>query len=252
MKTSNYQHKTDIDETTGRFKCDCSGLMGYALRREFPEHYLALRGDLAPWKSRPLAATFYETFDRAGEKGDGLWMKIRRMKDAVPGDLIAWRKPNLERGRSTGHVCMILSVKIEPDGRFRVRVLDSTDKSRVNDTRTDGRTGLGSGEMWFEADHEGRPIAYTPRETSGRINSNPILIGRLLSGEKSEAVTDLADRDLIGLDTDEAASLARNRGLKWRIIARDDSVVPIGLSRRNPKRLNAVIEEGKVIRVRRD
>ena len=252
VKISSYEHRTDIDVPAGRFNCDCSGLLGYALRTSFPEAYLALQGDLAPWKSRPLAVTFYETFDRAGEEGDGLWKKIPHLADARPGDLLAWRKPQLEKGKTTGHVLMIAGLpKVESDGRIRVRVIDSTDKPHENDTRRDGGSGLGAGEMRFEVDETGQAVAFIRHKDSGRIDSNLILIGRLQSGKEAAATTIAVDRDLIELNEEAAAKLAKERGLDWRIIKRDGVVSPVSLSRPNPKRLNVVIEDGKVARIRR-
>ncbi|GEM_PF-6670658 len=81
--------------------------------------------------------------------------------------------------------------------------------------------------MWFEADKNGWPIAFTIRKNSKRIDINSILIGRLQSGKPVVAVTDTADQGLIGLD---------------------ERAPPLSLSL---KRLNIVIEEGKVKRIRR-
>ena len=252
VKSSKYTHRTDIDVPAGRFNCDCSGLLGYAMSTSFPEAFLALQGDLAPWKSRPLAATFHETIDRAGEDGDGLWKMIPRLVDARPCDLLAWRKPQLMRGKSTGHVLMIGGLpKVEAGGRIRVRVLDSSSRPHENDTRPDGATGFGAGEMWFEVNETGRAVAYIARKDSKRIDSNPIVIGRLQSGKEAAATVIAADRDLVGLNEDEAANLAKERGLDWRIIDRDGVVSPVSLSRPNPKRINVVIGQGKVKRIRR-
>jgi len=33
MKTSNYSHKTQVDESIGQFQYDCSGFLNYALAR---------------------------------------------------------------------------------------------------------------------------------------------------------------------------------------------------------------------------
>lgn len=252
MKSSKYQHRTDIDVPKGRLNCDCSGLLGYALSTSFPEAFLALKGDLAPWKSRPLAATFYETFDRVGVKGDGFWKKIPRLADARPGDLIAWRRPQLKKGKSTGHVCMVAGLPVvEADGRIRLRVVDSTDRPRTNDTRAAGQSGLGAGEMWFEVDDSGLPVAFVPGNGRKRNDTNPIAIGRLQSGEKPVATTEAVDRDLIGMKESEAALLAKKRGLTWRIIDRDGAISGVSMSRPNPKRLNVVIRDGKVRRIRR-
>jgi hypothetical protein len=251
-KESLYQHETDIDESAGRINCDCSGLIGHVLRHDFPEAYLAVRGNLAPWKTRPLAVTFYQTFQRAGLRGDGLWRKIPRLMDARPGDLMAWRKPEIIRGKSTGYIVMVAGIPVvDTDGRIHVRVVDSTTKPHANDNRLDGQTGIGAGEMWFEVEKGGLPIAYTSRKNSERVDTRPILIGRLEYNEAIIATSNPIDQDLIGLNEAAAAALARERGFKWRLIMRNGK--PIKVSRTQPVqgRLNAVIVKGKVVRLRR-
>ncbi len=252
IKVTSYQHSTDIDEGGGRFNCDCSGFIGYALRKTFPETYLATTGDLAPWKSRPLAATFFETFERVGEAGDGLWKMIPRLTDAQPGDILSWRKPVLEEGKTTGHVLLIASHPIiEADGRYRVRVFDSTSVLHEEDSRPQGTSGVGVGDMWFEVNETGMVKAFFVRKESKRVSSNPVLIGRILSGEDAEIITNSKDGALIGKSESVAEKAAIQNGFKWRVILRDNNAIPISLSRYNEKRLNAVVRNGKVIRIRR-
>ena len=180
MRDTQYQHKTDIDEEVGRYHCDCSGLLGYFLREYHPQAYRELKGELAPWRSRPLAATFYETFGRVGPDSDGPWQQVTSLLNARPGDLIAWRNPKLQKGKSTGHVMMVAGKPArEKDGRVRVRVIDSTSYPHGNDTRKGEMRGLGAGDLWFVIDDQGRPIAYHQREKSKAYRDRPIAIGRL-------------------------------------------------------------------------
>lgn len=252
MRSTEYQHKTDIDEETGRYHCDCSGLFGYFLRQDHPEAYLALTGDLAPWRSRPLAATFYETFDRVGEEGDGLWQQVPSLLDARPGDLIAWRRPELAKGKSTGHVMMLAGQpKRDRDGRVRIRVIDSTSYPHGNDTRDENNKGFGAGEMWFVIDQDGGPTAYHQREKSRAFDDRPITIGRLQSGKAIAEITHQEDQAFIGLPESKASKLAKERGLTWRVIMKDNEPVPLSLLRYNRDRLNAVLIKGKVVRARR-
>ncbi|MFK7788987.1 MAG: hypothetical protein AB8C95_05750 [Phycisphaeraceae bacterium] len=252
MKSTKYQHKTEIDEDTKRYRCDCSGLLGYFLRQDHPEAYLALTGELAPWRSRPLTVTYYETFNRVGEDGDGLWVQIPSLLDAKPGDILAWRYSLLKKGKSTGHSMMIASKPVrERDGRIRVRVIDSTTYPHGNDTRQGDATGLGAGDIWFVIDKQGRPVAYHHREKSDRKDSRLIAIGRLQIGKVIAEVSHDDDRVFIGLPELKAKRLAKKLELRWRVIHRNKQPVRLTLSRETEARINVVIVDGKVVRVRR-
>ena len=183
LKETGYKHSTRIDAVAGVFYCDCSGFLGYFLQKEFPEAFAALRGEEAPWRSRPLAVTFYETFFRAGgEKVPG-WSQVKTLALAKPGDFVAWRKARLEQGTTTGHVLIMASDPVrEEDGRYRVRVIDSTRRLHADDTRAAGSNGVGSGTMWFAVDESGKPTQYYVDSSPKPGDSTQILIGRLSGG----------------------------------------------------------------------
>ena len=52
MRTTHYQHKTEVDEASGTFFYDCSGLLDYALGRVLPTAASALPTSTS---ARPLA-----------------------------------------------------------------------------------------------------------------------------------------------------------------------------------------------------
>ena len=137
MDSTLYQARTEIDEKTGSYKCDCSGLVCYLLRSDFPVAYKQLDGIESPWRARPFSVTFYETFVRAGEEKLDGWSRVRKLMDARPGDVLAGRKRKIQKGVSTGHTMVIASKPMrEKDGRVRVRVIDSTRKIHAQDSRT--------------------------------------------------------------------------------------------------------------------
>ncbi|TWU07439.1 hypothetical protein [Stieleria varia] len=158
LTKTGYQHTTQIDEAKGQVNCDCSGLVGFVLRHTYPEAYVSLRGDEAPWRKHPLSVTYFETFmvDTEGE-------------------------------------CM----------------------------------GFLSGER--------------------EVISN-IAIGRIAQPEKPTSHAE--DVDFIGLKTEKASELAKERKLIWRIIRQDGISMPPGMAI-NVDRLNFVIQNNQVIRVLR-
>lgn len=180
MQSTQYQARTQIDESNNSYKCDCSGLVCYLLRDDFPVAYQQLEGVESPWRARPYSVTFYETFVRAGkEKVDG-WERVHKLMEALPGDVLAWRKEKITKGVSTGHTLVIASKpKKEGDGRVRVRVIDSTRKIHADDSRPEGSNGVGAGTMWFELDAEGAPVRFYVDGSGKRSQEMMIAIGRL-------------------------------------------------------------------------
>jgi len=249
--TTTYQHKTEIDEADGRVRCDCSGLIGYVLRHDFPEAYLALKAESAPWRSRPLAATYHDTFQQAKPANEQAWIPVLKIMDARPGDVLAWRKTTLKRGSTTGHVLMIAGLPVrEPDGRVRMRVLDSTSAPHANDTRAKGESGIGAGDMWFETDATGAATAFYVNATKPKSAIKQIRIGRLQDLDGKKAADHPDDKVFLGLGKKQAATLAVERKHTSRVIEEDGKVAPLTM-RIIESRLNFVVENGVVVRVRR-
>lgn len=242
LKETQYQATTEIDEANGSFRCDCSGLVGYVLRHDFPEAYLSLRGKEAPWRKRAVAVTFYETFVAVGENGDGSWRRVTNLLEAVPGDVIAWRKEKLEAGSTTGHVCTIASQpELIGEGQVRVRLIDSTRAPHEDDTRPDGTFGVGAGFKTFLVNADGECVGYQVKDHPVKAI---IAVGRIV---RPAAVTSHADdADFIGLSKGGAIELARTKGTSWRIVREDGTAKPINMQILED-RLNFVVEDGKIV-----
>jgi hypothetical protein len=179
LKDTSYQHVTDIDETTGEFHCDCSGLVSYVLRKELRAHY-----DAIPYPKplkHPRAVEFCKTFEAAPAipLPGQLWQRVARVADFRPGDVAAWRiDPPPVKG-NTGHVVLIDSTpKQVSTDTWEVVVIDSTSLIHKDDTRPEGTTGVGRGTMYFKTDDEGRPISRATRSADGRFIASPIGVGR--------------------------------------------------------------------------
>ena len=170
-----------------------------------------------------------------------------------PGDVLAWRKDNIVRGVSTGHTCVIAGYpNLEDDGRVRVRVIDSTRKRHANDTRPAGTNGVGAGDMWFVIDDAGKPIGFYVDDSHIRAKSTQVAIGRLSTPTSKPVSTGngTTDSAFLGLTESAAVALAEQHNLQWRTIIKDSAVQPVSMKLRDD-RVNFVIENGKVIRVRR-
>lgn len=251
MNETVYQHTTAIDERNGSIKCDCSGLVGYVLRQEFPEAYVSLRGQESPWRTRPLSVTYYETFMAAAANSNpvGAWQRVIRLMDVEPGDILAWRKKTIERGSTTGHTCMVASrPELQPDGTVRVRLIDSTRSPHANDTRPAGTTGFGAGLKSFLINDDGEPIGYLSGERRVKVS---IAVGRLKalrSIANDPRIAKTEDSSFVGMTAAAAEKLAEMRQLETRIIRQDGKPQAVKMRVIND-RLNFVIEDGRVIEV---
>jgi hypothetical protein len=179
LRTTTYQHVTDIDEATGEYNCDCSGLVSWLLRKELPAHYKAVSFP-AKYK-HPRAVEFRDAFAAApaDPKPGDLWQRVDRLPDARPGDIWAWRKDPLPETGVTGHIVLFDSVpKQVADGVYEVVVIDSTSRPHHDDTRKPDQTGVGRGTMYFKTDADGRPVAYAGRSPDGPFSRQPMSIGR--------------------------------------------------------------------------
>jgi hypothetical protein len=180
IKSTEYRHKTEIDETKGAYYCDCSGFVGYVLNRTVTND--GRKGPLANGKSRPLAMDYEKFFAAAPSKagGDGRWQRIERITDVRPGDVIAWRHEVPKPG-NTGHVVFVDQIAVvEKDGLVRVVVIDSTTLPSPDVTKDKGKTGIGRRTMWFKADKDGVPIAYVRGTRTSKAKAEAISIGRAL------------------------------------------------------------------------
>ncbi|MEA3434914.1 MAG: hypothetical protein U9R43_00510 [Thermodesulfobacteriota bacterium] len=124
---------------------------------------------------------FYSVFSTASEKGNcGVWQRIPRLLDAMPGDFIAWRKLAVPKKGNSGHIVMIMEKPVEEkDGTVRIVVFDSSKSTHAKDSRPKGTSGVGIGTMWFSVDKTGAPVSYFWSSRKKKPKNLPIAIGRL-------------------------------------------------------------------------
>ena len=179
LKSTTYQHVTDIDEGTGEYYCDCSGFVSYLLRKEMPAQYAAVRFP-KPFR-HPRAVEFHDAFAAAPtERVEGKkWMRIVRLAEARAGDVAAWRKATIPEQGVTGHTVLFDSTP-EPVAAdvYEVVVIDSTSRPHRDDTRDGDETGVGRGTIYLRVDAAGRPVAFATRSSDGPFTPYSIAIGR--------------------------------------------------------------------------
>jgi hypothetical protein len=179
MRVTRYQHTTRVDEASGTFMYDCSGLLDYALGRALP----ADAGVLPTTTStRPLAGDI-ERYLRQGLTGpiDG-WHALARVDELRPGDVVAWLATEDSKTGDTGHVMVVLAMPVANPARpneWLVQVADSTLNPHARDSRKPGDTGLGTGTIGLATDGNGAPVAfYWQGGISDRAKTTEISLGR--------------------------------------------------------------------------
>ena len=179
MKTSAYTHHTSIDEASGRFDYDCSGLVDYALVNIAPEAFAELRQATV---KRPLAKHFVTFF--AGNPA-GRWKRVVRVVDLVPGDILAWLKPADVTSKNTGHVMIVREAPRRDAKRADEIVVPIYDSTSIRHGSGDSRTathgtGLGTGEVLLLVDARGAPLRYRwSRGSAAHEHVTTIAMGHL-------------------------------------------------------------------------
>ncbi|MDA7674596.1 hypothetical protein N8704_01830 [bacterium] len=175
--------------------------------------------------------------------------EITKVSDLLPGDILAWKSLKIVKGKSTGHVLMIASnPKLDKNGLYLVRIIDSTTGLHANDSRTKHSPGLGSGNIWLSADKEGNLNGFKSNLHRSLNLKNTIAAGRIvpLSGPASPA--NKGDQAYLDITPEAARVLAKKQGLKCRIISQDGKTFSV--PRKTEKScLNFIIENNKVIRL---
>jgi hypothetical protein len=184
MQTSTYSHHTRVDEASGNFEYDCSGLLRYALSRAAPDALESVHTAVARRPRSSEFVSFLQGIPAGGRKGR--WQRLARVQDLAPGDVIVWLKTADSRSTNTGHTMIVHGAPVPDPARpdaFVVPVADSTEHPHVpGDPRADAhRTGLGLGEIVLLTDGAGAPVGYRwSRGRKSREKETTIALGRLL------------------------------------------------------------------------
>jgi len=180
MNTSRYQHQIEVNEKSGQFDYDCSGLIDYALESVDPAAYRVLPVST----TRPLAQDIAKHIRHVGHSATSdPWQQVRTVAELRPGDVVSWLTPPDSDSDNTGHVMVALDAPTknsERTGEWLVRVADSTTSPHAQDSRTGGTNGLGTGTIGLVAGDSGQPIGYYWRGgTSTHLEHTAIALGRI-------------------------------------------------------------------------
>jgi hypothetical protein len=186
VKSTQYKHKTHVDEANGVFEYDCSGFVAYALGKVAPDALTVI-----PVGKKRSQAEHFATYFAGITDDKGPWLRVARMTDVKPGDVIAWLRPAEVDNGNTGHIVIVVEPpkKIEASdavteiggaAEWLVRVIDSTKSGHAHDARKDEDSGLGTGTIGVVVDGSDTPIGYRWKGgKSKRAFATMVAIGRL-------------------------------------------------------------------------
>ena len=191
MKTTLYQHKTEVDRKAGSYRYDCVGFVSWALKQVAPQAresaFKAL--EIKPGRI-PTPGKYVTFFASLAKKPQAGWQAVAKASELRPGDVVAWERIT---ATSNGHAVVIAGVPVAgPEGTWVVEVYDYTasphgDDSRTKDERaemlsTNGkRSGLGHGVMAFATDPATGALAGYRWGPKSKTTTVPIGAGRPVS-----------------------------------------------------------------------
>ncbi len=182
MKETHYVHGIDVHVKRGYYAFDCSGMVDTVLSRGAPMARRTLRRGLV---SRPLSADIVRVLHRipVGTERGG-WLRVGDVRQARPGDVIAWLKPKFVKSANTGHTGVLVlepRVRAAGDGAYLLRIADASRLMHQDDTRQ-GRDGFGMGTILVETDPAtGAPSGFSFAGSHARhAFGTKIVIGRPL------------------------------------------------------------------------
>jgi hypothetical protein len=175
VRSSSYRHELHVDERRGVFDWDCSSMAAWVLARSAP------RALASVGRGRVLAIDFVRAIERvrAGEAHGG-WLRVTRVGDVRPGDVLAWRRPSWFPSPNTGHVAFVVGEPQAWEGGYLLRIADASHYNHEDDTRNGG-TGFGEGTILITTDAAtGSPTGYgwAGRWTGPYVVPTDVVFGR--------------------------------------------------------------------------
>jgi hypothetical protein len=160
MRTTHYQHTTDVVESSGKFFYDCSGMIDYALGRVLPADVNALPTSTS---KRPLAGDIEHHLHSGLSAPIAGWQSLTRVDELGTGDVVAWQATEDSTTGDTGHVMVVLAAPTQNParaGEWLVKVGDSTLNPHAHDSRHEGESGLGTGTIGLVVDDRNAATAF--------------------------------------------------------------------------------------------
>jgi len=187
VRSTHYTHRTNVDESLGRFDYDCSGFVSYAMARVAPAAYEAVHSFAA---HRPLARDYVAWILSLSGASRASWAPIPTVQSLRAGDVVAWLKPASVVSRNTGHVMIVMgSPRSRSASEWVVPIIDSSAMAHGSgDARKAAHeTGLGRATVVLVVDASGSPVAYRWSEWArSPVLPTQIVLARIDAGHQAK------------------------------------------------------------------
>lgn len=179
LAETHYSHHIYINAGQGVYDTNCSGFVDYLLGQVAPAQYGLL--PQVPATVRPRAFVYERFFSdlATGMPAPG-WSSVPQLAGTQPGDMLAWDLRPINQHYDTGHVVIVAAPpSVIAAGTLSLPVIDASALRHYADSRPRGTDGVGTGNIHFQVDASGAPIAFQ-FDAGEAFHQSFISMGRLV------------------------------------------------------------------------
>jgi hypothetical protein len=180
LKETHYSHDVYINAGQGIYDTNCSGFVDYLVEMIAPASYHLVPKE--PGHVRPRAFMYEQFFSHLGMgvQAPG-WGFVEQLSALQPGDILAWDLIPVTQYYDTGHVVLGAGQPFPvSDGVLSLPVIDSSALRHYEDSRPRGTNGVGTGQIHFQVDESGAPVAFQ-FDANESFHQTRISMGRLVA-----------------------------------------------------------------------
>jgi hypothetical protein len=180
LTETHYSHDIYINAAQGIYDTNCSGFVDYLVQRIAPAPYRLVPKE--PGHVRPRAFMYEQFFSHLemGIQAPG-WTYVEQLSALQPGDILAWELIPVQQYYDTGHMVVVAAPPLPvSSGVMSLPVIDSSALRHYDDSRPRGTNGVGTGQIHFQIDDGGSPLAFQ-FDVGGAFHQTQISMGRLVA-----------------------------------------------------------------------
>lgn len=179
-RVTGFARKPTIDRRKAIFRVDDGTFVALLVQSLPPRDFAQI--PKRDHEQYPSAAEFHEFLAAGRRQG---WERVGKLSEVRRGDVVAWKGSKNSKGSESGHVAVVAgTAEFDQEAKeWAVRVHEFELSRSLRDSRqgkSGFRPGPGSGELRFQVNSRGKPVAVKLGDHSD-FHKRPIAIGRLVS-----------------------------------------------------------------------